>query len=274
MSQGSRQRFGGRAVLSSLAILHGACGGDLELAGTVERRMLELAAPVAETVVELPLAVGSRVEAGGVVARLDSEVATQELRAAEAAHAATQAGLREAEEEFRRTEGLARARVASASQLDRARRLRDEALAADAERAARVAQARKTLAGLALRSAVDGVLDQLPFELGERVPAGAVLAVVLADERPWVRVWIPARAVSKASPGSPAEVRVVGVEGVLAGRLEHVAHQPEYTPHYALTERESEHLAFQARVALEGAPAGLRPGLGAQVRLRLAAGGS
>jgi len=57
---------------------------------------------------------------------------------------------------------------------------------------------------------------------------------------------------------------------VLPGRVLHVSHQAEYTPHYALTERERVHLVFETRIAIEGAPAWLRPGLPAQVWLPIA----
>jgi len=65
------------AVTLGLALLAG-CGGasrDFELVGTVERTSLELAAPVSEVVVEIAASLGSRVDAGAVVVRLDTEVA-------------------------------------------------------------------------------------------------------------------------------------------------------------------------------------------------------
>jgi HlyD family secretion protein len=111
------------------------------------------------------------------------------------------------------------------------------------------------------------VVDQLPFEVGERVPAGGVVAVIQTDEKPWVRVWLPARAVGSLHAGVEARVTVEGFDGELAGRLLDVAREPEFTPHYALTERESAHLVYQARIALDDAPAELRPGLPASVRL-------
>lgn len=260
------------AAPAALAALLVACGGKtVQLAGTVERTTLELAAPDAELVVDVPVEVGDRVAAGQVVVQLDPTVAQAELKAAQAAREATSALLTEAEGEFARTSDLRRAGVSTQQSLDASKRKRDEALAVAAERDARIAQAQKRLDDLTIRSPVDGVVDQIAFERGERVPAGGVVAVVLSNETPWVRVWMPAHAVAKAPPRTPAEVRIEGSDDWLPAHVLDVAREPEFTPHFALTERESEHLVYEARVVLEKAPDQLRPGLPAQVRVHLAA---
>lgn len=255
-------------VAATLLLLH-CSGDDLELAGTVERRILELAAPVSEEILEVAVEIGDRVEAEQVLVQLDQEVAAAELRASEAAQAAAAASLEAAEREFARFEGLRRSRVATEQQFDTARRNRDEARSLLAEREARVAQAEKRLEDLTIRAHRDGIVDQLPFEAGERVPQGGVVAVVMATHRPWVRVWVPARAASRLRPGAEAVVRVEGLDGALAGRVVEIAHEPTYTPHYALTERESAHLVYETRVDLDDAPPDLRPGLPTRVILHL-----
>lgn len=260
-------------VLAAAALLAG-CGGDrLELVGVVERTTLELTAPVTEEIAELPVALGDPVEADQVVARLRSEVAGLELEATQALHRAAEANLNAAEQDFQRVEGLRRARVSTPRDLDVARRARDEAVALLAERAARRAQAERQLEDLTLRATAAGTLDQLPYDRGERVPAGGVVAVVLAREAPWVRVWLPARAVSRLAPGATARVEVAGLDDPLPGRLLEIAREAEFTPHYALTERERDHLVYEARVVLEDAPPDLRPGLPATVHLHLGEGG-
>jgi HlyD family secretion protein len=257
--------------LLPFAVLLAGCGApEVDLAGTVERRVVELAAPASEVIVELPVAEGERVAAGQVVVQLDTAVWEAELNAHQAGLAAARALLTEAEGEFTRQERLRKSRVATQQALDAARRQRDEAVAQVAEKQARIAQAQKRLENLTLRAFAPGVVDQLPFEVGERVPAGGVVAVVVADEAPWVRVFMPARAVARVGVGSPAEVRVAGLDEPLAGTVRYLAREPEFTPHYALTERESAHLVYESRVELDDAPEGLRAGLPAWVRLELA----
>ncbi len=246
-----------------------ACESEVELAGTVERKMLELAPPISEVITELPVAEGERVEAGQIVVQLDTEVAAAELRASEAANAAAAAALVEAKGEFQRQEKLRRSRVTAPQALDAARRKRDEAVAQVAEREARIAQAKKQLENLTIRAHAAGIVDQLPYEVGERAPAGGVVAVVMADAKPWVRIWLPARTVAHIGSGSQAIVTVEGLDEPLHGTVTHVAREPEFTPHYALTERESAHLVYGSRIRLDDAPEDLRAGLPAQVRLEL-----
>ncbi len=259
-----------RALLVAAGLISG-CDGEVELAGTVERKVLELATPISEVITELPITEGERVEAGQIVVQLDTEVAAAELRASEAANAAAAAALVEAEGEFKRQQQLRRSRVTAAQALDGARRKRDEAVAQAAEREARIAQARKQLENLTIRAHAAGIVDQLPYEVGERAPAGGVVAVVTADAKPWVRIWLPARAVAQIGSGSTASVRVEGLDQPLQGTVTHVSREPEFTPHYALTERESAHLVYESRIRLDDAPEDLRAGLPAQVHLDLPA---
>jgi HlyD family secretion protein len=239
----------------------------VQLAGMVERKTLELSAPISEIIVEIPVTEGQRIEADQIIVQLDTEVVAAELSAQEAALAAAEAFQTEADGEFKRQENLRRARVASPKALDVARRARDEAAALVAEKIARVLQAQKRLDDLTIRSRASGVVDQLPFAVGERVPAGGVVGVVISDDKPWVRVWLPARVVARVKPQLEAKVRIQGLESWLEGNLEYVSREPEFTPHYAITERESSHLVYESRVALQNAPDDLRPGLPAQVVL-------
>ena len=242
--------------------------GRVVAVGTVERRTMELAAPISERIVAIPVKTGQQVSQNEVLVRMDDEVASLELKAVQAALSEADAVLVAAEKEHARIAGLAQSRVASVQELDRAKRGLDQAQAMQAERAARVAQAERRLADLTVRASAPGVVDQLPFEVGERVPAGGVVAVVLAAGDPWVRVWLPSRAVSRLRPGDPASVEIGGIAERLSGHIEDVAREPEFTPHFALTERERDHLVYESRIVIDNAPPNLRPGLPATVRLR------
>jgi multidrug efflux pump subunit AcrA (membrane-fusion protein) len=243
--------FGGKILLLlALFAVFSGCGGSgkLELAGTLERRTLEVSAPISEIIVDLPAA---------------------ELRAHEAAYSAAKALLKEAANEFSRQEKLRRANVSSYQTYDTAKRKMDEALSLVAEKEARIAQAKKRLEDLTIRSRARGVVDQLPYEAGERVPAGGVVAVVIADDKPWVRVWLPARAVTQVSIGQEAKVKVEGLAPWFDAKVEHVSREAEFTPHYALTERESAHLVYETRVRLTDPKREMYPGIPARVLIPL-----
>ncbi len=260
----------GRALpLAALALALAGCApekGALELLGSVERTLVEVAAPHAETLVEIAVRRGQRVGRGDCLLRLDPTLAHADLAAAEAAVLRARARLAVAEHDHHRAAELRKRDVASEQQLERARLARDEARALLREALAREHAARKRLDDTVLLAPVDGVVDQLPFDRGERVPAGAVVAVLLSAEAPFVRVWVPETAVATLAPGTPAEIRVDGIDRPLRGRLLDMAREPEYTPHFALTERERVHLVYEARVEIEDAPPELRPGLPAEVR--------
>jgi HlyD family secretion protein len=66
---------------------------------------------------------------------------------------------------------------------------------------------------------------------------------------------------------------VQGLDGQFRGRLEDIAREPEFTPHYALTERERAHLVFETRIVIEDAPPELRPGVAADVELTVPVSG-
>ena len=254
--------------LLALSLAAAGCGGEdpaLRLAGTVERTLIEVGAPLSEVLAEVTVERGTAVEAGRVLARLEATLAEAELARSEAALTAARTGASVAQLDLERTRKLRGGRVASQQDLDRAELAQAEAEARMREAEATLVAARKRRADLVLVAPVSGVVDQLPFEPGERVPAGAVLAVLLSDEDPWVRVWVPERRFAQLAPGTPAEVRIDGVPGVLRGSVLDVAREPAFTPHYALTERDRVHLVYETRVRILDPPPGLRPGLPAEV---------
>jgi HlyD family secretion protein len=262
----------GGALLLALALA--GCGGDgdrLQLVGSVERTLVEVSAAVSEVIVALPVERGRHVAAGAVVVRLDSVYAEAEAAQAEAAVAGARTRQTVSDKDLVRATDLMRRKVVAEDELEHAQLAAEEAAAALREAEARLRAARKRVADCTLLSPVAGVVDQLPYEVGERVPAGAVVAVILQDDAPWVRVWIPEPALARLATGAPAEVRIDGFAPAFAGRVEDIAREPEFTPHYALTERDRVHLVYEARVRLADAPAALRPGAPATVIIPLGA---
>ena len=273
-----RDRAAGRrcALLGALLSLAAGCdpeAGPLRLVGTVERDLIELVAPVSEVIVAVHVELGQAVAPGEILVELDATLARAELARSEAALAGARTGATVARHEHERIVNLRRRGVASEQDLERAEGQRDESRALLEEAEAGLTVARKHVADLSLAAPVAGVVDQLPFDAGERVPAGAVLAVVLGDGPPWVRVWLPEQSFVRVRPGTPARVRIDGLDGPLEGSVLDVARQPEFTPHYALTERDRVYLVYETRVRIESAPAELRPGVPAEVEILAAADG-
>ncbi len=311
-------------ILLACASLWACGGGDQgRLLGTLERDRLELVAESQEPIIETAVREGDRVARGQLLLRLDpSSMDTQlaqaraavsraegalaeqvsgprreDILAARARLAGTQARLDAAEHEFGRVETLVTQRLLAQNDLDRARAGRDGALAdRDAARenllalergtrsevldqaraAARQAQAQ--LAQLEVsRARLDvvapqaGVIDALPYKLGERPPRGAPVVVMLADGRTYARVFVPQPIRVQVAAGTTAAVYVDGSSRAWAGQVRYVSTDAAFTPYYALNERDRSRLSYLAEVDLTDADAATLP-TGVPVQVELAIG--
>ena len=96
----------------------------------------------------------------------------------------------------------------------------------------------------------DGIIDALPYEVGERPRAGAVVVVMLADQAPYARVHVPEPLRVRVQPGTTATIHLDGVAQTYKGRVRFVAHEATFTPYYALTEHDRSRLSYVAEVDL------------------------
>lgn len=166
-----------------------------------------------------------------------------------AAHAA-EASLLEAEAALRELREGTRA-----EQLAQARE------AADGARAS--LRALQTSSGrLEVRAPVAGLIDALPYHVGEKPARGATVAVLLAEGAPYARIHVPAPIRAGVQTGTPATLRVDGVGRTFKGQVRFVASEAEFTPYYSLTAADRSRLSFLAEVAFDESealelPAGL-----------------
>ena len=126
---------------------------------------------------------------------------------------------------------------------------------------------KKKLADLTILATRDGILDNLPWNLGERVTTGSPLAIVLAGKAPFARVYVPEPYRVKVKVGDQLVVHVDGLENPLKGTLRWIATDPAFTPYYALNQEERSRLMYLAEVQLPDSEAHLPNGVPAQVEL-------
>ena len=130
----------------------------------------------------------------------------------------------------------ARAEVASARQslqeLQNGTRPEDLSVAEANVRAAeaKVEAQRTILDNLTVVATRDGVLDSLPWNLGERVTVGSPVAVLVAGSAPYARVYVPEPYRVKVKTGDVLEVRVDGVESALEGTVRWISDDPSHLP--------------------------------------------
>ncbi len=236
---------------------------------------------------------GAEANIARIEALLQEQIAGPRIETIEA----TRASLREAgierdfrERELNRLTGLRERNLTSEESVDQARNLLESASArieivsarlAELEAGTRPEQIEQTRATLSQARAqldslqldrerlrvsapVDGVVDTLPFEVGERPRPGDVVAVLLTGEQPYARVYIPEPLRAGLRVGSPIRIAVDGIEQPLAGTIRRIAAEPNFTPYFALTERDRGRLSFLAEVRMPDLPERLPEGLPVQ----------
>ena len=226
------------------------------------------------------------------LAELTKGARSEELAQAQAQVAASEATRREAQRRFDRTQQLYRQKVLTQADLDQVRADRDKATAATREaeeklrelingtRSEQLAQAsaevdaaravleqeQKALSDLTLVAAQAAVVDNLPWRVGDRVAAGTQLIGLLALDRPYVRVYLPASDLHRVKSGTPVLIHAEGFTQSVTGTVRTIRSQPAYTPFYALNERDRARLMYLTDIDL---PQGseLPTGLAVEVEL-------
>ncbi len=126
----------------------------------------------------------------------------------------------------------------------------DQTLAALDQARAQLASIEIDKSRLVLKAPVEAIVGYLPFELGERPRAGDVVAVLLAGEQPYARVYIPEVKRMAITIGTELAISVDGLPGTLNGRVRWISSEPSFTPYFALTERDRSRLSYVAEIDL------------------------
>lgn len=215
----------------------------------------------------------------------------QDIAAARAQLAGREADLKESQITYDRNRELIKKKAVSQAEVDRTQALRDAASArldeakehlgeliagtrpeeiaqSEAELAAakaELAYQQALLAELSIVATRDGVLDSLPWNLGERVTIGSPVAILLAGKAPYARVYVPEPYRVKIKKGDTLQVRVDGLEQAFSGRVRWISSDPAFTPYYALNASDRARLMYLAEVELPDGAASLPNGVPAQV---------
>jgi HlyD family secretion protein len=217
----------------------------------------------------------------------------EDIAKARANLAAADAGARQARANYKRLQPLAGKGYVSAADLDRARAAvgtadgqvdaaraaLDELLhgtrpeqiaqakAALTSAEARVAAERVLLGKLELVAPRDGIVDSIPYKLGDQAPVGAPLAILLVGDAPYARVYLPELLRAHVRVGDVMDVRVDGYRQTFRGRVRLIRDEPVFTPYYALSGDDAARLSYIAEVSLGADAASLPAGLPLHVEL-------
>jgi HlyD family secretion protein len=245
----------------------------------------------------------TRTESTTVAARQEAQrqrEALQELEAgarsetiaqARAQLAAAQAQARDARAYYARVQPLGARKLIAAADVDRARAAASSADAqvstaqaalaelengtrperiAQGEAAARAAEAQAsaqqvTLEKLNVVAPRAGRVDSLPYRLGDQAPVGAPLAILLAGDAPYARVYVPEPIRVNVKVGQEVRVFIEGRDAPTAGTIRMIRSEPSFTPYYALIGEDAARLSYLAEIQLDKAAGELPAGLPVRV---------
>lgn len=234
----------------------------------------------------------ARAQVAARLAELERGTRPERIAQAHATLTGSEQELRFREREAARLESLVARKLAAPDQLDQARTAvttaraqrdaarasldelehgataeeREQARQALAAAEAELQAARIDLEHTDIAAPVAGRLDEMPFKIGERPPVGGVVAVILAGNKPYARVYVPEALRAHILPGHAAQVRVDGIDGEFAGTVRKISADPSFTPYFALTEHDRGRLSFVAEVDVETNGRELPAGVPVEVR--------
>lgn len=234
-------------------------------------------------------------QAGEALEELEHGPRSEQIQQARANLAAAQAEAADAHAYYTRLQPLGRQRLVAASDVDRARAAAGtaegqvraaQAALLELERGTRVeqiAQGRSAVAAAQAQAANQqatlqrldvtapraGVVDSLPYRLGDEAPLGAPLAVMLVGDRPYARIYVPEPIRANVKVGDTARVFLDGRDAALQGRVRMIRSEPSFTPYYALIGEDAARLSYLAEVEITGDTGGELPA-GLPVRVEFA----
>jgi RND family efflux transporter MFP subunit len=212
------------------------------------RDEVNLAFRIGGRIIQRKVSVGDRVEAGQLVAVLDSEVERNSRNSAQADVAAAQATLDQSVAFERRQKNLLTERVISPNEYDSAlRQLKTAKAQLDAAQA-RLKSAEEQLSYTELKSDAAGVITEKGAEVGEVVPAGKMILKVAQQSGRDGVFDVPAQALRDGLPvGEQVEVWLADHPDIKA-----TGHVREISPEADPVTRN-----YQVKVGLNDPPPGM-----------------
>jgi len=133
---------------------------------------------------------------------------------------------------------------------------------------AAVRRAESMVAECVITSSRDGVLETLPFTVGELVPPGAPVAAVVDLAVVHATFWLPNAELGAAVPGMQATLQADAWPGeTFPAVVRQVGSEAAFTPRNVQTRTDRDRLVYPVEVEAENPDGRLRPGMPVQVVL-------
>jgi HlyD family secretion protein len=216
---------------------------------------------------------------------LEAGPRSEDIAAARAELVAAQAQVRDTRDYYNRVRQLGPRQLMAQSDIDRARAQADNAAANARARAevlreleagtrreqiaageaalaaseADAAAHQVTLDKLSVVAPREGLVDSIPFKLGDQAAVGQPLAVLLVGA-PYARVYVQEPQRADVAVGTKARVYIDGRKDAIDGTVRMIRTEPTFTPYFALIGKDAARLSYVAEIALhskDALPAGL-----------------
>ncbi|HEU4663930.1 MAG TPA: HlyD family efflux transporter periplasmic adaptor subunit [Dokdonella sp.] len=247
----------------------------------------------ARTKAQLAAAEANAQRARDALAELKAGPRAEDIAQARANLAASEAEAREARAYYARLLPLKDRNYVAAADLDRARaaagnaegKVRAARAALDAllhgTRSELVAQGEAALAAALAEAEAQRVLlgkldvvapraarvDSLPYRLGDQAPVGAALAILLAGDAPYARIYVPEPLRTSVHVGDRVRIHIGDRTQSYEGSVRMIRSEPVFTPYYALIGEDVARLSYLAEVALGNDASALPAGLPVRAEL-------
>jgi HlyD family secretion protein len=277
--------------LAELSIIEGDIVVDGQRVARIDRTDLELQMAQADSALKKAIFQLSDLERGS---------RPQEIKQVRAKLAAAESAYAKAQSDFGRYSKLYNDQAISAQQFDAIRSGRDiayndvaalrqslslleegtrmdqvSAQQEEVERSRYVLEISKSIfADTIITAPLSGVIVSKNYENREYVNPGAPVATVLDLDDCWVKIYINSTQIGSVKTGQPAEVFIDSFPGrVFPGTIKEVSTRAEFTPHNTLTQHERAAQVFAVKVKIDNSAGLLKPGMPADVIIRLKSDG-
>lgn len=262
----------GMSFLSMLFLIVG-CGYKkadqrIEATGTVEMTETTVNSKSNGRIVAILADEGQGVKAGDLLAELDHEELDAQIAAVKSNLDVAIANYEAARTDLARYRQLYQAQQISASQFDQAVTKNDVTKAQVSQAKANLALLHVQLKNVQIFAPADGILSEKLIENGEVIASGASLFTLLDYEKPWVKVYLPLKEVSKVRLNDKAYITLDAFPNrKFWGRISFISNEAEFTPKDFLSKEERVKQVFAVKVQLANKDNILKAGLPVDVAI-------
>jgi len=244
--------------------------GAMILSGNVEVTEVNIGFKIPGRVLRLYTDEGRTVTSGEKIADLDNAEYASMVNQNKALVLNAEAQYEKARKDYERFTSLYRDGVIASQQMDAAKSAYDAAAAQLQLSRASLRTADVKLKDTVIYAPLNGVVLRKNVEEGETVGTGTMLFTIGDLENPWVKVYVKEDKLGFVKLGQRAEVKTDTYPSkVYEGTVTYISSEAEFTPKNVQTREERVKLVFGVKVSVKNVNNELKPGMPADVTIRI-----